>query len=193
MKRILIIALAFVALAFTSCKKEPVGETAVKDASGDWYVKRVVVYADGEKEDIFGPDGMEYTDMFHLITYNTADNTSDEIFIDEQGEFYYKNYAMFLDFKVKAKVDLNTLEFSASAAENYYEDNTVDIQGKIIKNGAMSAGGKPIDSIFMTVKLSDDDYAGILDQLYGQPAGTFEQWDHYEITGVRYTGFVADE
>ena len=43
---------------------------------------------------------------------------------------------MYLDFKVKAKVDLANLTFSADAAENFYEDNTVDIQGGIIKKEA---------------------------------------------------------
>lgn len=192
MKKISIIV-AFFALIFTSCQQLPeVGGTAVQDASGDWYVKRYMVYEDGSMEDYFGPDWMEYTDKFHLITYNTSDNKADELFIDEQGEFYYKNMAMYLDFKVKAKVDLANLTFSADAAENFYEDNTVDIQGGIIKNGALSAGGKPIDSIWMTVKLSDDDYASIMDQLFEVDPGSFPQWDHYLITGVRYTGFEAD-
>ena len=193
MKRIFIIALAIISFAIASCQKAPeAGGTAVEDASGDWYVKRVMVYSDGSTEDLFGDDWTGYTDKFHLITYNTSDNKADELFIDEQGEFYYENWAMYLDFKVKAKVDLANLTFSADAAENFYEDNTVDIQGGIIKDGAMSAGGKPIDSIWMTVKISDDEWAGILDQLYGEAPGTFEQWDHYLITGVRFTGFEAD-
>ena len=193
MKRIFIIALAIISFAIASCQKAPeAGGTAVEDASGDWYVKRVMVYSDGSTEDLFGDDWTGYTDKFHLITYNTSANKSDELFIDEQGEFYYEDWAMYLDFKVKAKVDLANLTFSADAAENFYEDNTVDIQGGIIKDGAMSAGGKPIDSIWMTVKISDDEWAGILDQLYGEDPGTFEQWDHYLITGVRFTGFEAD-
>ena len=197
MKRLFIIALAIISFAIASCQKAPeVGGTAVQEASGDWFVNRYMVMDDGTIMDYFGPEWIDFFDgktgKFHLITYNTSDNKADELFIDEQGEFYYRNMAMYLDFKVKAKVDLANLTFSADAAENFYEDNTVDIQGGIIKNGALSAGGKPIDSIWMTVKISDDtDYAATLNKLYG--GEYFDQWDHYLITGVRYTGFEADE
>jgi len=195
MKRILIIALAFVAFAFTSCQKEPIGGTAVQDASGQWYITRQVVYSDGTVEDLFGPDNLDWFGKHMMLTYNTSDNESDKLFVDDLGEWYSPDDGMYLDFKVKATVDLSSLTISGSALENYYEDNTVDIQGAILKDAAKSAGGMPVDSIWMTVKISDDDYAAIMTEMY-QYYGydvTFEQWDHFLISGIRYTGFTADE
>ena len=71
--------------------------------------------------------------------------------------------------------------------------NTIsDIEGGIIKDGAKTAQGKPIDSIWMTVKISDDtDYAAWLHDYYG--GEYFTQWDRYLITGVRYTVLEEDD
>ena len=71
MKRILTIALAFAALALTSCQKEPVGGTAVEAASGEWYVKAYAVFEDGSMEDVYGSDWFGVFDKFHLLTYNS--------------------------------------------------------------------------------------------------------------------------
>ena len=192
MKRILIVALAFFAFALASCEKAPIGGTAVQDASGQWYVKRVMQFADGSTEDYFGPDWLEMVDKVHMLTYNTSANDPDSLFLEDLGYFYAKSMNMYLDFKVKVKYDPATMTFSATEAPNYYEDNTVDIEGGIIKDGAKTAQGKPIDSIWMTVKISDDtDYAAWLNDYYG--GEYFTQWDRYLITGVRYTGLEEDD
>ena len=191
MKKI-IIALAVVALALVSCQKAPVGGTATQDASGQWYVTRLCEFSDGTTEDYFGPDWLDYAGKHHMLTYNTASNAQDTIFIEDLGCFYYKSLKMYLDFKVKAKFDPATLTFSATDAENYYEDNTVTLTGGIIKDGARTAQNKPIDSIWVRIKISDDtDYAAWLNEYYG--GEYFDQWDGYLITGVRYTGLEEDD
>ena len=184
MKKIFTLALALVSLALMSCQKDPIGGTAVQDASGQWYVKRYVAFTDGSVQDLFGEAG--YQDApYLLLTYNTAADKADELFIDDLNEYYYSRWEMFLDFKVKAKVDLKTLKFSATGAENLYEEAPVDIEGQILKDVSKTAGGAPRDSIWMKVRHQGDTFI--------EEGFEMEGFEYYLITGVRYTGFEADE
>ncbi len=193
MKRILTIALAFAALAFTSCQKDPIGGTAVEAASGEWYVKAYAVFEDGSMEDVYGPDWLGYLDKFHLLTYNTSEDKDNVIFIDDVNMVLYQSglFPSSEDFKCLANVNLSDLTFSASGAANYYGDNTIDVQGAILKDAALNASGKPVDSIWMTVKVGGSEAAAYLNEYWGGEYLT--QWDHYLITGTRYTGFALDE
>ncbi len=192
MKRILTIALAFVALAFTSCQKDPIGGTAVEAASGEWYVKAYAVFEDGSMEDVYGDDWFGVLDKFHLLTYNTSDNTDDVLYVDDLAVLYDTGYfSATEDFKVRANVNLSDLTFSATGAVNEYGDNTVDIQGGILKDAAKNASGMPVDSIWMTVKVEGSNAAAVMNYYWGEEYLT--QWDHYLITGTRYTGFALDE
>lgn len=184
MKKIFIITLAIISSALISCQKESIGGTAVEDASGQWYVKRYLVFTDGSVVDGFGEFGYQLK-PYLLLTYNTSDNKADELFVDDLGEFYYAGWGMRLDFKVKTKVDLKTLKFSAIGAENLYEDALVNIEGQILKGVAKTAGGAPRDSIWMKVTHEGDTFV--------EEGFELEGFDHYLITGVRYTGFEADE
>ncbi len=192
MKRILTIALAFVALAFTSCQKDPIGGTAVEAASGEWYVKAYAVFEDGSMEDVYGDDWFDVLDKFHLLTYNTSDNTDDVLYVDDLAVLYDTGYfSATEDFKVRANVNLSDLTFSATGAVNEYGDNTVDIQGGILKDAAKNASGMPVDSIWMTVKVEGSNAAAVMNDYWDEEYLT--QWDHYLITGTRYTGFALDE
>ena len=184
MKKLVTLAFAAIALLSISCQKDPIGGTAVQDASGQWYVKRYIVLQDGSIEDPFGYYGYQ-PKPYLMLTYNTAANKADELFVDDLGEYYYKSWGMYLDFKVKTKVDLNTLKFSATAAENEYEDEAVTIEGQILKNAAKTAGGMQRDSIWMKVTHEGDTFIEDVMEIPG--------FDYYLITGVRYTGFEADE
>ena len=126
-------------------------------ASGDWYVEASV-------------DGEAITGSFHLLTYNTSANNPNEIFIDDQGNFW--------DFKIKATSDVNSLTFSATDALNLsYDDCTVSVtNGKIVKNGGVQNNGSPADLITMDVTFSDDDDALV-----------------YHIEGVRYSGLEEND
>lgn len=192
MKRILTIALAFVALAFTSCQKDPIGGTAVEAASGEWYVKAYAVFEDGSMEDVYGDDWFDVLDKFHLLTYNTSDNTDDVLYVDDLAVLYDTGYfSATEDFKVRTNVNLSDLTFSATGAVNEYGDNTVDIQGGILKDAAKNASGMPVDSIWMTVKVEGSNAAAVMNDYWKEEYLT--QWDHYLITGTRYTGFALDE
>lgn len=143
-------------MAFTSCQKEDIGGTATESLAGDWYVEASV---DGSP--IYGP--------FHLLTYNTSANNPNEIFVDDQGNFW--------DFKIKAAAELNGLTFSAIDAQNMKYDCTVSVtNAKIVKNGGVQNNGSPADLISMDVTFSDDDDALV-----------------YHLEGVRYSGLVEND
>lgn len=142
-------------MAFTSCQKEEIGGTATESLAGEWYLMASV---DGSP--IWGP--------FHLLTYNTASNNPNEIWVDDKGNFW--------DFKVKGTGDINSLTFSAANAQNVSYDCTVNItNGKIIKNGGAQNNGSPADLLMMDVEFSDD-------------PGTI-----YHLEGVRYSGLEEND
>ena len=156
MKKVLYLATMLLCMAFTSCQKEEIGGTATESLAGEWYLMASV---DGSP--IYGP--------FHLLTYNTASNNPNEIWVDDQGNFW--------TFKVKATGDINSLTFSAASAQNQNGDDiTINItNGKIIKNGGTQNNGSPADLLMMDVEFSDD-------------PGTI-----YHLEGVRYSGLVEND
>lgn len=156
MKKVLYLATMLLCMAFTSCQKEDIGGTATESLAGDWYVEASV---DGNV--IYGP--------FHLLTYNTSANNPNEIFVDDQGNFW--------DFKVKAAAELNGLTFSAIDAQNLSYDCTVSVtNAKIVKNGGVQNNGSPADLISMDVTFSDDNDALV-----------------YHLEGVRYSGLEEND
>ena len=155
MKKVLYLATMLLCMAFTSCQKEEIGGTATESLAGEWYLTASV-------------DGSPYYGPFHLLTYNTASNNPNEIWIDDKGNFW--------DFKVKGTGDINSLTFSAANAQNVSYDCTVNItNGKIIKNGGTQNNGSPADLLMMDVEFSDD-------------PGTI-----YHLEGVRYSGLEEND
>lgn len=156
MKKVLYLATMLLCMAFTSCQKEDIGGTATESLAGDWYL---VASVNGNP--IWGP--------FHLLTYNTSANNPNEIWVDDQENFY--------TFKVKATGDINSLTFSAASAQNQNGDEiTVNItNGKIVKNGGVQKNGSPADLLMMDVEFSDD-------------PGTI-----YHLEGVRYSGLEEND
>ena len=150
-------------MAITSCQKEDIGGTATESLAGQWYVLANMVNDDGSViEDPYG------LGRFQILTYNTAANNPNEIWIDDKGNFW--------DFKVKGTGDINSLTFSAANAQNVSYDCTVNItNGKIIKNGGTQNNGSPADLLMMDVEFSDD-------------PGTI-----YHLEGVRYSGLVEND
>ena len=200
MKRIVIIALAVFAFAFASCQKDPIGGTAVQDASGQWYATWYFVTTSGELvEPLEIPSyGLKFNNTNLFLTYNTADNEPDKLFLDDLNAAYQwkdPDYGtiikMYMDFKVKANLDPATLKFSAAEAENLYEENTLTLEGGIIKNGAKSAQGKPLDSIWISYKINEE---GLQEWIEDPEDGLgVDGFDHFLITGKTYTGFAEDE
>ena len=163
MKKVLYFATLLLCMAFTACEKEEVGGTATESLAGEWYVLANIVNDDGSvTEDPYG------IGRFHIMTYNTSANNANEIWIDDNENFW--------DFKVRATGDVNGLTFSASNAQNAKYDCTVNItNGKILKKGGKQNNGSPADYITMDVEFSDD-------------PGTI-----YRLEGVRYSGLEEND
>ena len=163
MKKVLYFATLLLCMAFTACEKEEVGGTATESLAGEWYVLANIVNDDGSViEDPYG------IGRFHIMTYNTSANNTNEIWIDDNENFW--------DFKVRATGDINGLTFSAPNAQNVKYDCTVNItNGKILKKGGKQNNGSPADYITMDVEFSDD-------------PGTI-----YRLEGVRYSGLEEND
>lgn len=181
-----IFALMAMLVAFTSCEKDEVENTATMEAAGEWHVTFAALDENGEvvDPDWFG-DG-----VYNIATSNTAANVPNKMYVID-----YVNY--FVPYQVEVDLDLNNLTFKATDAENLYgpgnyedifgEDTPVGervtiTDGKIIKNGTTTPSGMPADYIEFYVSFSDD----ILPAAFGVNS-------KYKVSGFRYTGFADDE
>ena len=172
-----ILMLMVVLVAFTSWEKEEIENTATVEKAGDWYVTVDAVDANGEvvyeDADLFG------LGLVHMLTFNSAANDPKEMIVSDLGNFW--------DFKVKVNCDPTNLTFSNNTTEDNnlvdgYEDVNVAITGgKIMPGAAHLASGVPTDSIVFYVWFSDDPYP----DAYG--------YANYRVSGIRYSGFTADE
>lgn len=172
-----IFALMAMLVAFTSCEKDEVENTATVEMAGEWHV-HVSAMINGEEvdPDWFG-DG-----NYNITTSNTAANVANEMWLVDATCYYFP-------YQVRIDVNPSNLTFnSATDSENLfgggnYGGETVTISdGKIIKNGATTPSGMPADYIEFYVSFSDDPFPGA----YGVDA-------KYKVSGFRYTGFVDDE
>ena len=177
-------------VAFTSCEKDEIENTAAVETSGEWYVTVSAVDANGQLcTTPWGDDFDQYylygdgwDDPFglgriHVLTSNTAANTADEMIVTDLDNFW--------GFTAKVKTD----DGKVFGCNNYYiytDDAGDDVYCtitdlKITKAGAKSPSGMPVDAIEFYITFTDDPYPG----LFG--------FDKYLISGFRYTGFEADE
>ena len=196
MKKYISLALMTVALAFgfSACSletdEEP-GGTNVQNMAGRWTVSVYQVDDAGnvvyQPEDLFGIADVD------LFTYNTADNGSSEMWIDDRGNFR--------SFKFKMPINYANSTFSAS--EIPYDANNQAIadaiaagetpvdedgnplvaetatitDGKILYGQGHNIHGMPTDSIAFYVTFTDDPYGAS----YG--------YAKHLVTGTRYSGF----
>jgi len=180
-KLIIFIALAFVAFA-VSCQKDPIEKTETVDLSGQWYLIYNCVDANG---DII-PGFEDFNGGYSLgLTFNTASNTTDSIFVSDIDNL--------LGFQVKIACDVANLTFGSANEETnimsggygisngYITDKAIIKNGKIIPGAATTPSGMPADSIYFEVVLGGDALAAA----YG--------YDHYQAVGYRYTGFANDD
>ena len=155
--------------ALTSCEKEEIGGTATESMAGDWYV--TIGLTDGNGEVVPGAEDL-LGERVHLLTYNTAANTSNQLYVDDLGEIW--------EFKVKATSDINTQTFATNGAvaNEAYEDCDVTITGgKILPRAGRQSNGSPADSIVFYVSFSDDD----------------DPTTVYKISGIRYSGLEEND
>jgi hypothetical protein len=105
------------------------------------------------------------------MTFNTAGNTADSLWVSDLGNFW--------DFQVKAAFDPSSKSFSVSQGENTsYESEVTISEGAVLLGEGRSTSGVKTDSIYFAASFSDD-----------SPAFGTE----YIMAGHRRTGFLEDE
>ena len=223
MKRIIYTLFAVLFIAFASCEKEEVGGTATQDVAGEWYVTVVAVGNNGDTLtaadmfDIGAALGAElwYANKGIIRTFNTAENVADKMFISDMSTFGggvkgYSNISPYLCFNVPVTIDQATGTFSTEGGnfvknlEVLYEWNEEDytedemyysikiLNGKIVKNGGKQNNGSPDDSIEFDIYMQGDgltaDLTPVMDQF-----GIEYTFDHYHVTGIRYSGLAEND
>lgn len=141
----------------TACSKKPdVEYTSTYKMSGEWFIR-------------FYTGGAAVTPYHKIISYNTADPSASQIWVDDLN---------FQPFKAKFDVDYPTLTFKALSnipnAANTGKTIKV-LEGKVLTGAGKSKSGVSVDSIYMKLEFSEE-------------AGTI-----YEVAGHQRTGFFEDE
>ncbi|MDB5012473.1 MAG: hypothetical protein JWQ25_675 [Daejeonella sp.] len=158
-----VIATLLVVLSLGSCKKDSPdpGGTAAQAVAGEWWLQ-----IDGEG------------DYYHFATYNTAANSSSEMWIDDLETFWL--------MKGKVNFNVSDLSFSSGAVENVSPDyvgsgETFTLtNGKIKPNIAIGPISKAVtDSISFDLTFSDDAPAnGNVYHMKGYRRTRFSEDDH---------------
>ena len=166
-----ILLLAFVAFILSSCDKKEdfINEKSmVVEIAGEWYVHY--------DHPVYGSDPFEagYTS---LITYNTSADDGQEIWINDEGNFW--------NYQVKIPVDISTLTFgstdTAINAVSGYDIKVLVRNGKVIKEVSVRPSGAVADSIYFELWFEDlEGSTGIVS-------------DTLIVSGYRRTGFLEDE
>jgi hypothetical protein len=160
----LVLLLAIIGLA--ACEKEDpeIKNTATYPVSGEWWVTYQVRNTEGQLEDVGGG-------YYPLLTFNTASNTADSIWVSDAGSFW--------DYQVKADLDLPNMAFSVNEGQNIsYESKVRLANGKVLMGQGRSTSGVVTDSLYLEVAFDDDT----------EPFSTT-----YIVSGHRRTGFLEDE
>lgn len=153
-------------MSFTSCYDDlEVGGTETQNMSGDWWVQLLIDDGAGNWVDGFG------VGYFHVSTYNTAANTSSEMWLDDHG---------FWPYKAKVPINYDSQTFSAVDLADPFSDPDLPVtatimDGKILDDVATTSGGNQSDSIHYRIEWSD--YPGV----------------DFMVAGYRRTGFAEDE
>jgi hypothetical protein len=166
-----ILLLAFIAFILSSCdrKEEFVNEeSAVVELAGEWYVHY--------DHPVYGADpfAVGYTS---LVTYNTAVDNGQEIWLNDEGNFW--------TYQVKIPADVSELTFGSQDtvinAIAGYDIKVLVRNGKIIKDASLRKSGAIADSIYFELWFED------LEGSTGIPSDTLI------VSGYRRTGFLEDE
>lgn len=115
MKKLLMYTLLVATIA-TGCETLPDAEiklSPVYPISGEWWVKYEFDDGSGVIDDYYG---VGYT---RLLTFNTAANTPDSVWMTDEGNFW--------DFKVKVPINVKARTFAVTDGEDlsYGDDTTI--------------------------------------------------------------------
>lgn len=174
-KFVYIICSLLAGVVFTSCEKDEIGGTATESMAGDWYV---IVDCIDENGDVAIEDFNE--GRFHVFTYNSADNTANKLFVDDQLNL--------LGMKALTICDQNNMTFATpdtvdnvTSHSQYVSDRVIVTDGKIIKNKGHQNNGSLADSISFYFEYTEDAYAAAYN------------YKKYHVHGIRYSGLVEND
>ena len=190
MKKVLYFAALLLCTVMVSCDKDDVEGTAMESMAGQWYCWIDAVDDNGNPID-GGEDYWGLGEPIVILTYNVADNTEDEMWVNLMGngnfadEYEYAGYPNY-DIRAKVRCDKNALTFSATEAPNFAVTEVVDpmpvtIEGKILKGAGHQKNGSVADSIVFYVSYKDD------------PWYPDDGYAKYKVSGVRYSGLEEND
>ena len=160
MKKIYLFLIAIIVISFTACQEEyVVGETATVKLAGEWWFALL----DENGDVVYDYDFL----ASRMSTYNTADNSANEIWVDDHENGWW----------VKARVVADPVSMTFGSQDSVFNEyegaNMIVSDGQIWEGVATSKDGNITDSIrFTTV----------------YPDGTI-----FIYAGHRHTGFEEDE
>lgn len=139
-------------------KDEDIGGTAVEKLAGEWWVQLSV------------DDNLVTQSFFSVMTYNTADNASNKMWIDDHEDLW--------PFKFKCDVDAANQTFSVTGATSEYSNITINVQnGKVLTGVSKGPVSQAVtDSIYFEAEFSDD--PGVTYQIHGYRRTRFAEDDH---------------
>jgi len=185
MKKYIILLIAPLAFIFSSCQEEAEpGGTAVEEMAGDWWVTYqnsldeyfYIFEGKGSMPSVNDLENWNWDYIYddthsQLLTYNTAANTSDKLYLTDAGHYTYH-------YKVKADVDYTAKTLKCDSTSNLASGEGVEIVGgKVLKGAATSPSGQPVDSIVFYIRFYNDKYG----------------FTYTKVSGFRRTGFGADD
>jgi hypothetical protein len=150
--------LLFISASIIACSKKPeIENTSTVKMSGEFFVESF-------------RDGTHEYDFAKIMTYNTSDPSSSQIWLDDLKHTWW--------FKGKFDIDYATLSFKPKTGiQNLHATGeTINVlEGKVIPGAGHSKTGVAVDSIYLKATFSDD------------PGHT------WEFKGHGRTGFFEDE
>lgn len=107
-----------------------------------------------------------------IYTFNKADNSTTQMWIDDQETYW--------NFRFLVNIDNNAMTFSCDSTDYDAAGSGKALvkNGKILLGAAKNLHGMPTDSIVFEIGFNDDSYPA----KYG--------FDHYRVEGIKYGGFT---
>lgn len=165
-------------------QKDPaIDKTATYPMNGEWWVTYRIDDGTGSLADAGIVWGIGEIGHLKVLTYNTAENVSNKLWVSDVTDLSYDASGNFWSYRVISDLNLGSKSFSVDTATNAAYDshgNPYEIQvsiknGKVLLGQGRSRTGVVTDSIYYEIEFSDD-------------PGTI-----YYVAGHRRTGFYEDE
>ena len=143
MRKLSIIIGAIAVFALTACKDDQeIPKAKTVSMSGEWWLDA----SDADSNFVVSAHDIGHS----FLTYNTSDDTDNEIWFDDDGGFW--------PMKAKMKVDLSNTSFvPGDTVRNIYNEDADFIlyEGRIIKGAATAPSGTKTDSMYMVLGFED--------------------------------------